>query len=218
MPAFLVHGVADTHVLWDAVRAELSRDDVIAPDLPGFRSPVPDGFGATKEEYADWLIAEVEKVGEPVDLVGHDWGSLLVHRVVSLRPELIRTWVGGAGVVDHEYRWHDFARKWQEPDTGPEMVPTDDPVMAQCILALYRSAVDVFTEWWPDLERAPAKALIIMGADDPFVPAHHGVRVAERVGGESLVLEGCGHWWPVERPHEVADAIERLWASAGPTA
>ena len=36
MPAFLVHGVPDTHHLWDGVRKHLSRSDIIAPDMPGF--------------------------------------------------------------------------------------------------------------------------------------------------------------------------------------
>ena len=51
----------------------------------------------------------------PVDLVGHDWGSLLVQRVVSLRPDLIRTWACGNGPVDTEYVWHDMAQQWQTP-------------------------------------------------------------------------------------------------------
>ena len=87
MPAFFVHGVPDTSALWDGVRADIERDDVIAVNLPGFAAPVPDGFGATKEEYVDWVIAELEAVGEPVDLVGHDWGSLLVVRAATLRPQ-----------------------------------------------------------------------------------------------------------------------------------
>src|SRR5439155_21083770 len=92
MPAFLVHGVADTHRLWDKLRSRLSRRDVLAPSLPGFGAATPPGFQPTKEAYVDWLIDEIERAGEPVDLVGHDWGSLLVQRVVSLRPDLIRTW------------------------------------------------------------------------------------------------------------------------------
>ncbi|MGW3726352.1 alpha/beta fold hydrolase [Streptomyces sp. NPDC000851] len=37
-------------------------------DLPGFGVPRPEGFGSTKEEYVDWLIDRLERVGEPVDL------------------------------------------------------------------------------------------------------------------------------------------------------
>ena len=27
------------------------------------------------EEYAAWMAAELERLGGPVDLVGHDWGG-----------------------------------------------------------------------------------------------------------------------------------------------
>ena len=89
MPAVLVHGVPDTHRLWDALRAHLRGRDVAGADLPGFGTPLPPGFEPTKESYVDWLIAELERVGEPVDLVGHDWGSLLVQRVglAAARPD-----------------------------------------------------------------------------------------------------------------------------------
>ena len=50
-----------------------------------FGTPAPDGFGATKEEYTDWLVGELERLGEPVDLVGHDWGKGFVLRVARMR-------------------------------------------------------------------------------------------------------------------------------------
>jgi pimeloyl-ACP methyl ester carboxylesterase len=120
MPAFLVHGVPDTHRLWDRLRAHLGRRDVIAPSLPGFGVPVPPGFAATKEAYAAWLIAELERVGEPVDLVAHDWGAILAQHVVGVRPDLIRTWALGDGVVDVEYVWHPMAQQWQTPGVGEQ--------------------------------------------------------------------------------------------------
>src|SRR5258708_27673199 len=120
MPVVFVHGVPETHIIWDPVRSHLSRKDVIAVDLPGFGAPLPAGFDATKEAYAAWLIAEIEKIGEPVDLVGHDWGSLLTLRVASTRPGLIRTWTGGSGAIHPDYVWHDMARMWQTPGVGEQ--------------------------------------------------------------------------------------------------
>jgi pimeloyl-ACP methyl ester carboxylesterase len=38
-------------------------------------------------------------------------------------------------------------------------------------------------------------------------------RLATRVHGELLLFEGCGHWWPIERPGEAAAALERFWAA-----
>lgn len=92
MPAILIHGVPDTHRVWDGVRQHLTRTDVEAWDLPGFGAPLPTGFECSKEEYVTWLIERLEEVGGPVDLVGHDWGCILAARVASLRPDLVRTW------------------------------------------------------------------------------------------------------------------------------
>jgi len=239
MPAVLVHGVPDTYRLWNPLRAHLQRSDVIAVSLPGFGSLVPSGFPATKEAYVDWLIGEIERVGEPVDLVGHDWGSLLVQRVVSLRPDLIRTWACGDGPVDREYVWHDLAQQWQTPDVGEQVmtfmtpeasgqafaaagIPSDvaretaryfDDTMKDCILRLYRSAVDVGAEWQAGVEKITRPALIIWGKDDPYVAAVFAERLALRVNGQLLLLEGCGHWWPLERPQEAAVALERFWVA-----
>src|SRR5438093_2684440 len=180
MPAVLVHGVPDTHRLWDKLRSRLSRRDVLAPSLPGFGSAPPPGFQPTKDAYVDWLIDEIERAGGPVDLVGHDWGALLVQRAVSLRPDLIRTWACGDGPIDREYVWHDLAQQWQTPGVGEavmaamteqalaEALPAAgvpaadaraaaahvDDRMRECILRLYRSAVNVGAEWEPDGARS----------------------------------------------------------------
>jgi pimeloyl-ACP methyl ester carboxylesterase len=170
MTAVLVHGNPETPAVWDPLRAELSRDDVITPQLPGFGVPAPPGFEATKDAYVEWLIEELEAIGKPVDLVGHDWGGGFVLRVASLRPDLIRSWVSDvAGLLDPGYVWHDFAQLWQTPGAGEQWVadavaqPTEaraelleaagvtpdaaltfaealDEEMGRCILALYRSA------------------------------------------------------------------------------
>ena len=71
------------------------------------------------DEYAAWLIDELEAIGEPVDLVGHDWGGGFTVRVVSLRPDLVRSWVtDAAGLGDVNFEWHEFAKIWQTPDEG----------------------------------------------------------------------------------------------------
>ena len=51
--------------------------------MPGFGCPRPAEFGATKDEYVEWLVAELEGMDGPVDLVGHDWGAGLTYRVAT---------------------------------------------------------------------------------------------------------------------------------------
>jgi pimeloyl-ACP methyl ester carboxylesterase len=70
MPAVLVHGVPETPAVWDPLRSFLRRPDVLSLRLPGFGQRAPSGFGATKDDYVDWLVGELENVDEPVDLVG----------------------------------------------------------------------------------------------------------------------------------------------------
>jgi pimeloyl-ACP methyl ester carboxylesterase len=119
MTVVLVHGNPDTAAVWDPLRAALGRDDVVALSPPGFGAPVPDGWGATSDEYLAWLIGEVEVIDGPIDLVGHDWGGGHVQRLAAARPDLIRSWVSDVtGIFDPDYVWHDFAQVWQTPGEG----------------------------------------------------------------------------------------------------
>ena len=240
MPALLIHGNPDTAHLWDRVREHLDPygDEVVAADLPGFAEPAPDGFGCTKEEYVDWIADRCRELGGNVDLVGHDWGSLLVQRVASIHGDLLSTVTAGGAAVDTEYPWHPLAQVWQTPGEGERYmaeeltdefgiqhlvengVPQADAERnvwlhdhgKDTILKLYRSAVHIGREWQPDLEKQTVPSLVIWGKDDPYVPLTFGERLAERMHGDLVVLD-CGHWWPYERPRETAEALLRRWAA-----
>ncbi|WP_246332890.1 alpha/beta fold hydrolase [Aureimonas mangrovi] len=127
MPAFFVHGAPDTHHVWDPIRDHLHDHDSVAVDLPGFGCSVPPGFEATKEAYVTWLIARIAEIGEPVDIVGHDWGCVLSLRVASLRPDLIRSWAAGDGPLNADYVWHPLAKIFQTPGLGEEYIRNFSP-------------------------------------------------------------------------------------------
>jgi pimeloyl-ACP methyl ester carboxylesterase len=237
MPAVFIHGVPDTPALWGRVRSHLSRTDILAPNLPGFGVPAPEGWTATKEAYEAWLVGEIEAVGEPVDLVGHDWGGILCLRVATTRQDLIRTVAVGSCPIDPEYVWHDTAQLWQTPEVGEqvmEAITRDtmgpaleaagldaeaaaeaashiDEEMKACILALYRSAVHFGTEWEYQPGANTRPALVLWGDQDIYVPERFGHRMAEWLGA-AIEMYDCGHWWPSQRPVEVAAALEQLWA------
>ena len=127
MTLVLVHGNPETAAIWDPLREQLGRDDVVALSPPGFGAPVPDGWGATSDDYLAWLITELETIkattAGPIDLVGHDWGGGHVQRLAAARPDLIRSWVTDiAGAADPDYVWHDMAQIWQKPDEGEAFV------------------------------------------------------------------------------------------------
>jgi len=245
MPTVLVHGVPETPEVWSALRAELARHDIVTPQLPGFGCPRPDGFGATKEEYLAWLVEELESIAAdgPIDLVGHDWGGGFVIRVVSTRPDLVRSWVTDAAALgDIDFEWHDFAKIWQTPDEGEQFfeqqlatpleeratvfemfgLPRDralalagwaDEVMAGCILDLYRSAVDVGREWGPGFAQIPKPGMVIIPTEDAFLSRQGAEKGAAKAGATVTVLEGIGHWWMLQDPAAGARALEAFWAT-----
>lgn len=244
MPAVLVHGVPETAAVWAPLVAHLERDDVLTLQLPGFGCPRPDGFGATKEEYVAWLVDAVEQLQDdgPVDLVGHDWGGGFVLRLVSTRPDLVRSWATDAAGLGHpDFQWHDMAKLWQTPGDGEDFfaqqlampveeragvfvlfgVPHDDAVamaaqmdetMASCILSLYRSATEVGREWGPEFQDVPKPGVVIIAADDPLGSAERNRAAAARAGAGLEVLEGVSHWWPLQDPARGAAALARTWA------
>lgn len=143
MTAVFVHGVPETPVIWDPLLTELQRDDVICLQLPGFGIEAPEGFGATKEEYADWLVGQLERIASehgPVDLVGHDWGGGFVVRVASTRPDLLRSWASDVlGLFNPGYVWHDLAQVWQTPEAGEQFFEQSASTPAADQIAFYET-------------------------------------------------------------------------------
>lgn len=243
MTVVFVHGVPETTAVWGPLVAELRRDDVETLALPGFGTPLPDGFGATKDEYASWLVDELGRFDQ-VDLVGHDWGALLVVRAVSQHPANVRSWATDFGDLSESFAWHDTARLWQTPGDGeafmeawlaatgaergamleavgaPQPGATSmgeaiDATMASAILSLYRSAVDIATDWGAAVDGITAPGLALSPTDDAFGSPNVARRLAERTGANVAELLGAGHWWMLEVPELAAEVLHRHWASVG---
>ncbi len=246
MPKVFVHGNPETTSVWsDLVPALEQRgvDDVVLLAPPGFGAPVPDGFGATRTEYRDWLVGELQSLGGGVDLVGHDWGAGHVFAVAAHRPDLLRSWAADcAGLLHPDYEWHAAAQTWQTPGDGeesvalmtavggdelaaamavPERMAHDiaaalDDTMGRCILSLYRSARQpALRELGDELAAAERRpALLIDATADPYVGSELVGPVAERLGADVLTLPDRGHWWMFEDPGAAADGLVSFWGRA----
>ncbi len=179
----------------------------------------------------------------PIDVVGHDWGGALVVRVASTRSDLLRSWVtDAAGIGDPGFEWHDFAKIWQTPGAGKEffegqlaqpvetrarvferagasrqqalaLAGAADPSMVRCILALYRSAVDVGRQWGPEFRDIAVPGLAIVPTEDPFLSPDCARNAATRAGAEAAELSELGHWWMLEDPAMGAGLLDEFWAS-----
>jgi pimeloyl-ACP methyl ester carboxylesterase len=243
MTAVFVHGVPETPGVWAPLVDALPRDDTVLLRLPGFGCPLPAGFEPTMERYADWLAAELT-VFDEVDLVVHDWGAILALRVLADRPANVRSWATDMGDLSEDFRWHGTARRFQTPGEGetlidgmvgaspedrtrmlvavgvpepyaPEMARYLDHTMGQAILALYRSAVDVGTEWGPGIDAIEGPGLVIESGKDPFRSPARVRRLADRTGAELVALPDAGHFWMLEDPAGIAEVLTRFWAHQG---
>jgi pimeloyl-ACP methyl ester carboxylesterase len=240
-----VHGVPETAAVWDGVRAALDLPSV-ALSLPGFGVPVPDGFGGTKDDHAAWLVAELEAIGRPVHLVGHDWGTGLVARVATAHGELVASWAIDVGNILHpDYVWHDVAQLWQTPAVGEQVMEAmaatpvedqaqgltglglalddarelagwSDDVMRTQILELYRSAVPNIHAAWGPWAPTAAPGLVLHATEDPFSDEALAAEVAQQLGAELAVLDGVSHFWPAQAPELGADALRRFWSRLSP--
>ncbi|MCU1391264.1 MAG: hypothetical protein JWL72_4602 [Ilumatobacteraceae bacterium] len=237
-----VHGVPETAAIWDKVRAFVDRPSV-ALMLPGFGCPLPDGFTPEKDAYVDWLVAELDAIGEPIDLVGHDWGAGLTYRVATAFGDRLHSWVADVGNIAHpDYVWHAFAQLWQTPGEGEAFfagqvtqsaeergplyetmgIPADDAVamaasgdelMGTCILGLYRSATPNPYADWGPWSPTSAPGLIISPSDDPFGDEVLAREVATALGAKFETMPGLGHFWPYQGPQAGAAVLESFWST-----
>ncbi|MEV6376256.1 alpha/beta fold hydrolase [Micromonospora musae] len=133
MTVVFVHGVPETPRVWADLRAQLTVPSV-ALSLPGFGNPLPSGFDPDKDGYAGWLADELQRLDGPIDLVGHDWGALLVLRIATTAQVPLRSWVVDVASVYHPgYVWHPWATSLWEAGAGEEVLAArraagpDDP-------------------------------------------------------------------------------------------
>ena len=245
MTKVLVHGNPETTAVWNPLTPELKKrgvDEIVMLSPPGFGAPVPPGFSCTRLAYRDWLIGQIEKIGHPVDLLGHDWGAGHTYAVAAARPDLLRSWAADcAGLVHPSYEWHPAAQVWQRENEGeqsiaqitamsgddlvklfgvpPGLAPTMaehlDSVMGSSILAVYRSAAQpAMRELADELAAVPRRpALLIHATKDPYVPPDLVFDVAKRTDAQILTLTDRQHWWMWEDPAGAADGLVSFWNS-----
>jgi haloacetate dehalogenase len=96
-PVLLLHGYPQTHAMWHRVAPALARTRrVVAADLRGYgdsSKPASDGTHAAyaKRAMAADMVAAMRALGhERFDLVGHDRGGRVAHRLAADHPEAVR--------------------------------------------------------------------------------------------------------------------------------
>ncbi|MBY0492441.1 MAG: alpha/beta fold hydrolase [Gemmatimonadaceae bacterium] len=88
----LVHGAWLDATCWTPVAARLQAagHTVRTPDLPGHGADSTPLAGQTLEAYTARVLREVDAAAEPVVLVGHSMGGIVISSVAEQRPERVQ--------------------------------------------------------------------------------------------------------------------------------
>jgi pimeloyl-ACP methyl ester carboxylesterase len=198
-------------------------------DQPGY------GESATIEPYdLEGISASLARLvvsldDGPVVLVGHSMGGYVAQETYARRPELVKALAlcftspsfGGAGT--------EFARQFLAARLGPleegrtmaeiasQLIPTmgsnsrpAERIMAGVPPETYRKAVRMLTTFdrRQDLGNIAVPTLLVAGSEDKVAPASVMARMAQKIpGADYVVLEGCGHLGPMDRPDEFNEVL-----------
>ena len=91
----LIHGAWHGGWCWDKIVPLLKKEGhkVEAPDLPGHgrdKTPIPE---ISLQSYTDRVCRILDTQSEPVILVGHSMGGVVITQAAQHRPEKIKTLV-----------------------------------------------------------------------------------------------------------------------------
>ncbi|HEV7717087.1 MAG TPA: alpha/beta fold hydrolase [Steroidobacteraceae bacterium] len=139
----LVHGAWHAGWSWDKVapRLEKAGHKVIAPDLPGLgedRTPLNKiSLPLWRDFVADIASAQTD----PVILVGHSRGGIVISEVAELRPRNLRTLVYVSGfLLRRGESLFDLAHQDRTSLISPNMVMSEDKTSSTISSAVARDA------------------------------------------------------------------------------
>jgi 3-oxoadipate enol-lactonase len=227
-PVMLVHGLGGTSNTWQPLMPALAGMRVIRPDLPGAgRSATPDGV-IDVAFLANALIRLASVLGiEKMHLAGHSFGTLIAQHVAAARPALVQTLtlfgpiIEPADVARERLRGRASTVRQKGMAEVADQVASaglassaarDNPVALAFVRESHmRQDAEGFAKSCEALagaNRAAASAikcrvLAITGDEDAVSPPGNAYQLADEIeGAKALILSGCGHWAPVERPDE----------------
>ncbi|MCH8011592.1 MAG: alpha/beta fold hydrolase [Candidatus Marinimicrobia bacterium] len=164
----LIHGAWHGSWCWDKVVPLLEKEGhkVEAPDLPGHgrdKTPIPE---ISLKAYADRVCQILDTQSEPVILVGHSMGGVVITQTAEYRPEKIKTLVYLTAFL---LRNGEFLLQLAEGDTEALVLPNLIMAEDQSYATVRDEAIkETFYGDCSDEDVARAKSLLVPQAVAPF--------------------------------------------------
>jgi pimeloyl-ACP methyl ester carboxylesterase len=118
----LIHGAFHGGWCWKKIIPHLEKQGhkVVAPDLPGHGEDKRPINEITLQAYTDRVCQILDKQSEPVILVGHSMGGVVITQVAEYRPEKIKKLVYLAALLLQN---GEFLRQYAELDIEAFVMP-----------------------------------------------------------------------------------------------
>ncbi len=226
-----IHGSGGASVLWRAqVEALADRFNTIAVDLPGHGGSGGEGMSCI-EDYTASVEGFVSAVEAPRPIpCGLSLGGAIVLQLLLDAPRRYEAGIvlnSGArlrvmpmifealekdfeGFINASYAFSASEK------TDPSRVKPIVDAMAACPPAVTRGdfmACDSF-DVMERLSEIAVPVLVLTGSDDKMTPVKYGAFLAESIANATHVdIADAGHLSPMEKPEEVARAIQEFVSS-----
>ncbi len=205
-------------------------EGAIAVNLPGHGDSTDESHDNIAD-YAAWLGETIRRLGpDPVTLVGHSMGSLVVLETAARNPDMVaklvlvstsarmtvhRDLLAAAGARDPEaaamvIKWslprdggYGRPKKWVQQISDAFVSAAENGVMANDF-----TACDTYKDALAMAAKVRCPTLLLLGEHDVMTKPPAAQPLAAAIADARIVVfEGVGHMLPLEKPGETNEAI-----------
>jgi 3-oxoadipate enol-lactonase len=233
----MVHGLGGSTNAWYPQASLLSRSfHVVRPDMEGSgRSPAKGKISIAT------LAQDVTKLMDKLNIksahfLGHSMGTIVCQHVAAKSPARVKSMAllgplaeppepargalrdraaaarnnGMTGIADTLVQVALSANSRIHNPANAAFVR--EILMAQDAEGYARTCEALAAAKSADLAKIKCPTLLITGDEDGVAPPANVQKLGRAIkGAKSLILEGCGHWTPIEKPSEVNAALMNFY-------
>ena len=228
----LIHGLGGSANTFEPQAMALSGSyRVIRPDLPGTARSAGDA-AASFEVLAEDLAERVRAIAPLAHWVGHSLGSVLCQRIAAKHPEQVASLALVGPFWEAPPAAQNALRQRAQRVRTEGMAAFADAYLGAALAAhtasaqpaaraylresLQRTPAEVYAAYCEllaahkayDLAALPMRSLLVTGDEDTVAPVALIERMKVALPCAAMrVLPACGHWAPLEAPHELTAVL-----------
>lgn len=237
-PIVALHGIPTSSLLFAPLVPFLNKYRIIAPDLLGqgqTETPLTGPLGYTA--YADHLDKFMNSVPpQRFHLLIHDFGGVLgldwatknierLESLIVLSTTITGNLLVGKVLYAANLIFGQALLRWGMQSTLKRSQKLDPALMEEWVKPWSRRRMLRGTDHFADhhlqrirseLKRIQVPALVIWGEQDNIFPLQHASDIVQALPqAKMFTIKRCGHWSPLDAPHEVAQLMTKFFSANG---